>query len=99
MTSKNQSKESIGYLGIFQVFCHQLLCPTQQHTHIFPTLPFAADVPAELLLVALHIPDQTVLQVDFGLPNTASSRKVSLFLLDHITLLPLLVCFLFMFKF
>lgn len=45
MISTSSLREGVKYLGLFQVFCHQVLYPVQQH--IFSSLPFADDVPVD----------------------------------------------------
>jgi len=81
LTNKDRGEEDIEYLSLFHVSCHQTPCAIIHHqAHIFPSLPFAADTPAEALLIAfvLHIPCQIQLQASFGFPNPVSpySSKV-----------------------
>lgn len=40
---------------LFQLLCHQVSCPIQQQTHVFPTLPFATHVLVERLLVEIFL--------------------------------------------
>lgn len=75
------------------VRCSQVTHHIQQWTHIYPLLPFAADTPVEVL-VAFHFPLQIQLQLDFGFPDPTSPCLDSV-LLEHLTLVPPFVCFLF----
>lgn len=66
----------------------------------FPSLHFATDTPVEANLV-LHVSCQIGLQVGFGFykPIPEHSDSVSIFLLGDMTVLPPLICFLFMLEF
>lgn len=54
--------------------------------HVFPRLPFAANVPVAILLVALYIPCQIQLQEVFGFLNAISVglNSVSKFIPGHL---------------
>ena len=99
-TSKDWTEADTEYLGHFLVLCHQVLCLLQQKAHI-SLLFLTADLPVGAFLVVLHIPDQIQLQAGFAFPNPipAHSDSISIFLPCHLTLLPCLVCILFITEF
>lgn len=72
-------------------------CPIQQQTRIFFHLPLAADIIVEALLVALHIPCEIQLRVDFGFPHVIPEclDNAAIFLPSHLSLLLPLVHFLY----
>lgn len=97
LTGEDQGKEGIEYLDIFHFLCYQIPCPIQQQARIFPSLPFATDLPVKALLFALHIPCQIQHHMGFGFsdPILLCMETVSTFLPRRLALLLAFACFLF----
>lgn len=76
-----------------QAFTHSALGST-----FFLSFHFAIDIPVEVSLV-LQVPCQIELQVGFGFSELIPEDSLPLFLLGDMTLLPPLVCFLFIVEF
>lgn len=77
-SSKDWGEGSTEYLGLLHVRYYQMSCLIQLWTHIFPSLPSAADRPVEALHVAFHISCQIQLQVGFAFVNTILTHSDSI---------------------
>lgn len=87
LVSKDQGEDDLECLILFYVLCHQVHHPIQQWAEILPSFSFAADVLAEALLVAFHIPPQIQFQVQLGFSNLipVCLYSVPVFLLHHLS--------------
>lgn len=65
--SKDQGEEVLQYL--FTIPCNEVSCFIQHSAHIFHSLPSAAVVVTEALLVAIDIPGRIQFHLDFTFPN------------------------------